>query len=471
MRKESAPLAAPGEREETAQQMHRKAARWPSSRAHVSWMLGRVWWGSLLGASTGLMVLYILLTSHGPTDYCQDYLAAVRLLHGQPIYQPLHCWKGTIYVPTPLEYDTHPPFAALTLLPLGWLPLVSASMVWGLCCFAAYSLSGVLLLRTLGWASLRNLALFMVGSLLWTPSVGAEEYQNFGQVLTLLLVGAWLLERRRSTGWSGTLLGLASLLKIWPLVLFGGAVLQRRWRLTWVGGAVVALGTALTVIVVGAGAYGAYLGPVRANELGWLPSSGNLSVVGVVTRVLVGYPAPAQFAVPLIPGVAPTTAALLGEGVAAVLLGATLLFLWWCARQAQDGPVAELCQSLLLTILLLVFPLSWYTGLITLLLPGTQLILALRQLPRPPRWWYVLVGASLLPLLSPDRLVLAVPVWFAGPTEAVLPKIGTIVAGLPTYGLLLFAFAQAYLLWRAARDGASAAGAARGEGAGTLAAK
>jgi hypothetical protein len=421
----------------------RKAKK--GSNARFPWFLQTALWGVLLTLGMIPLVLQVPAVSQGTSDFCQDYIASARVLHGLAPYLPLHCWSALIKIPAPVEYDAHPPFSILLFLPLALLPKVTATMIWGFGCLAMYLLSGALLLRALGWLSLRNAALFVLGSLLWPPSILAENVQNFAQLLLLLLISAWLLGRKKHDSWAGWLLGLASLFKIWPVLLLVESLIQRRWRLALVGGVTIALGLLLTLGILGPGAYAAYIGPVQANEHYWIPSEGNISLTGAVARPLLG-----DVATPLpsiIQGIPPEQAVLLGEILAGSLLIGTLFFLWWCRRKTISEVTELLSQSLLITVSLLVFPITWLWGLITILLPCAMLLLALRLLPRPPRWWFVLLAAGVLPMLLHHSWVSALAGFPFASHLVGLAVLRTLFFGLPTLGLLLFTAAQALLLW------------------------
>src|SRR6185437_2131201 len=121
----------------------------------------------------------------------------------------------------------------------------------------------------------------------------------------------------------------------------------------------------------------------------------------------------------------------------------------WCHRRGPSEAVELLSQGLLITTLLLVFPITWYWMLIVLLLPCAATLLALRQLPRPPRWWLALLVGSLVPAAGPGWAVIRLPGWLqqahlVGPAAWQL-----LLIGLPTVGLLCFAGAQVWLLWHA----------------------
>lgn len=415
------------------------------SRGQLVWFLQTFVWGVLLMMGLFPLVQQVLGVNPVATDFCQDYVASVRVLHGLAPYLPLHCRSTLFKALAPIEYDAHPPFSILFFLPLALLPKVTAAIIWGFGCLAMYLLSGALLLRALGWLSLRNVALFVFGSVLWPPAVQAEDLQNFAQLLLLLLISAWLLERKKHDSWAGWLLGLASLLKIWPALLLVESLMQRRCRLALVGGMTIALGLLLGLGIVGPGAYTAYLGPVQANEHYWIPSEGNISLAGAVARPLLGdgaFPLPS-----IIQGIPSEQAVLLGEILAGLLLIGTLFFLWWRCRKTTSEVAGLLSQSLLITISLLVFPITWLWGLITILLPCTMLLLALRLLPRPPRWWFVLLAAGLLPLLLHPAWLQALAGFPFSAHLAGLDALRTLFLGLPTLGLLLFTAAQALLLW------------------------
>jgi hypothetical protein len=196
------------------------AKRPPMSKARFFWVLRTLGWRLLLGLGLGLMLQQTVTAGQKATDFCQDYLAARNVLQGMPPYSPLLTSPNAHLCLPPLNYDSHPPFSELLVLPLGLLPRAAASLLWLLLVLACYFATGALLLKALGWWTVRGAALFVVGSLFWTPFGGSLDAQNYSEILMLLVLGSWLLERKGHTGWAGVALGLAALLKIWPLLLF-----------------------------------------------------------------------------------------------------------------------------------------------------------------------------------------------------------------------------------------------------------
>lgn len=427
---------------EQAEQNPGERRRHSARLRHLLWFVRTVAYGVLLALGLALLVQQVLAVSNESSDFCQEYIAGERLAQGSPLYAPLQDSASFSHCPPSLTYDAHPPPTALLAYPLSFLPYHTASLLWGGCTLAAYLACGLLLLQALGWRTLPGVALFVIGSAYWQPLAGAEGAQNLWQVLALLIALAWVLERKGHIGWAGGLLGLAGLLKIWPALLLLGGLARHQWRLALIGGATALLGTALTWGIVGTSAYAAYLGPVQQSERGLVPTTGNISLVGAIARLLRGDP---PLLAPLVSGVSLQTATLLGEGAGGLLLLGTLALIAWHRWRAASEVIDLLCQGLLVTVTLLVFPLIWYFGLIALLLPGATTILALRQLPRPPRWWFIALLCSILPLLAPYTLF-TLGGWLLEQHEAGSVWMSMGLFALPTLGLLGFAGAQSYLL-------------------------
>jgi hypothetical protein len=413
------------------------------------WVLYNTCWAILLVLGVFFLVKQIIDVSQGPSDFCNDYLTVQRAHTGLQPYVPFNCFSGGIHGPsTNLEYDTHPPFSLLFLFGWSLLPLKPATMLWGVWCLVGYAASGFFLLRELGWGTLRNVALFTIGSILWLPFLYSEQLLNLGQTLTLLVVGAWILERQRQDALSGVLIGLAGLLKLWPAGLLLYSLIFRRWRQAISGGITFVLGILLTLLVPGIQAYRGYLGPVQQNEQIAVPSDVNVSVVALVARPLTGIPGALP---PLIPGVELPTGVLLGEIFAAMVLLGGIGLIWWCTRYTSSKSTAWLSYGLLVTLLLLIFPVNPFWGQVSLILPLATTIAALRQLPRPPRSWYALFAIGLAEPLGVGWFIPGL-MWKLV-LNGNLARAGweTLVFDIPSIMFMLFAGTQAWLLWWASQ--------------------
>jgi hypothetical protein len=416
----------------------------PRPKARLLRVLGTLGWGVLMLLGLAGLIQQAIHVGQQSNDFCQDYIAALRVFQGVSSYLPLRTWPLYATCTIPLKYDSHPPFSVLVVLPFGLLPRVAVLEVWAFLSLGFYLVSGALLLRMLGWWSLRGVALFLCGSFLWGPVGIAEGAGNFAQLLTLLLVLAWYLERKGKPGWAGAVLAGAGLVKIWPVVLLLNAALLRRWREVLAGGISTLGGTLATLPVLGLAAYAAYLGPVRLEETPEVPHEVNVSLVGAIARLWTGFRDPPVVTFPpLLSGLTLPQAVLLGEGVAGLVIVAALALVVWALWRAQGEAIEALCLGVVVTAMLVCFPITWNWGLITLLVPLATTVLALRQVPRPASSWYAALGLALVLLLDPVGLPLRLlPRWPAG---------ASLLFGLPTMGLLLFLLVQALLLCWAVR--------------------
>jgi hypothetical protein len=205
---------------------------------------------------------------------------------------------------------------------------------------------------------------------------------------------------------------------------------------------VIVAGTLLALLVAGPAAFAAYAGPVRIAEDGWVSIgyAGNVSLTGMVVGLLVGYSGSANRQTPSVTGVHAATAVLLGEALSAVLILGGIGLVWWKRRALEDEAGSSLAFGLLVSLIVVAFPLSWPWALITLFLPVATLVLALRRQPRVPRWWWWLLGASMVLLNMEFVLLLAF--------IHQIHRLDKLEAVAPTVGMLLFVAAQAYLLAR-----------------------
>lgn len=184
-------------------------------------------------------------------DYLAYDAAARRLLTGEPIYDLSVQQSGGFGV-----YYYPPPFV-LFVLPFAVLfPSDVAIWAWTTLLVAAF-LVGVVAIpvrTTTRWL------VVLLGGLMW-PFLYAVKLGQVGPLLFLLFALGWRwLERDRELG---VVTALGTLVKLQPAVVFLWAATQRRWAvLGW--GAVVGLGAvALTVVIVGPGAFGDFVTLVR----------------------------------------------------------------------------------------------------------------------------------------------------------------------------------------------------------------
>lgn len=207
--------------------------------------------------------------------------AARSIVWGRPIYEQMTD-------PPQLLPFTYPPFAALLALPMALVPFVVLGWVWTvLQVLATYATVLIafrrLLVRAGGWRWVAGAV--VTAPLLWLHPV--SDGVRFGQVnafLVLVCLADLAVERRR---WArGTLIGLATAVKLTPGVFLVHLAVCRRWRelRTAVLAAAAATGGAFLVLPEASLAFwgGALGDPAR---LGPNAGTSNQSLRGVLLRL------------------------------------------------------------------------------------------------------------------------------------------------------------------------------------------
>ncbi|MFI7074149.1 glycosyltransferase family 87 protein [Micromonospora sediminicola] len=301
-------------------------------------------------AAAVTVFLSVAAVRHGFFDLNVYYGALTFWVHdGGEIYDFLKA--GTQYG------FTYPPFAALVMLPMAYLPwnaaivvsvtatvLVSAVVIWWLLDPVA---------RRSGWTRWFTLAVALCLAAAYEPM---RETVNFGQVnmLLLFLVAVDLLRLLPARNrWAGVGIGLATAIKLTPGIFIVYLLVTGRWR-----AAATAVGTAAVATVVAAGLFPdasrefwteALWNTDRVGELAFVS---NQSLRGVVARLDPQHPS--------------TIAWLLLVLVTLVIWG------WRCRRAVAAGDEAT---GLALTgaVMCLVSPVTWVHHLVWLL-PGLILL-------------------------------------------------------------------------------------------------
>ncbi|MFG1736748.1 glycosyltransferase family 87 protein [Micromonospora chalcea] len=295
------------------------------------------------------------------------FLSVAAVRHGffdlQVYYGALTYWArdgGEIYdfLRSGTQYGfTYPPFAALVMLPMAYLPwsaaivvsvtltvLASAVVIWRLLDPVA---------RRSGWTRWFALAVALCLAAAYEPM---RETVNFGQVnmLLLFLVAVdllWLLPAR--SRWAGVGIGLATAIKLTPGIFIVYLLVTGRWR-----AALTAVGTAAVATLVAAGLFPdasrefwteALWNTDRVGELAFVS---NQSLRGVVARLDPQHP----------------------STIAWLLLVLVTLVVWaWRSRAAVAAGDEATGLALTGAVMCLVSPVTWVHHLVWLL-PGLILL-------------------------------------------------------------------------------------------------
>lgn len=296
----------------------------------------------LAAAVTGFLA--VAAVRHGFFDLKVYYGALTWWVHdGGEIYDYLK--PGTQYG------FTYPPFAALVMLPMAYLPWTAAIVVSVL---ASVATTTVLIwwlvdpiARRAGWTRWFALAVALCLAAAFEPM---RETVNFGQVNTLLLfLVAVDLLRLLPAGnrWAGVGIGLATAIKLTPGVFIVYLLVTGRWR-----AALTASGTAAGVSLLAAALFPdasrefwteALWNTGRVGELAFVS---NQSLRGVVARLDPEHP----------------------SAVLWVLLVLGTLALWaWRSRAAVAAGDEATGLALTGAVMCLVSPVTWVHHLVWLL--------------------------------------------------------------------------------------------------------
>ncbi|MEU8068519.1 glycosyltransferase family 87 protein [Micromonospora sp. NPDC049151] len=323
------------------------------------------------------------------------FLSVAAVRHGffdlQVYYGALTFWArdgGEIYdfLRPGTQYGfTYPPFAALVMLPMAYLPWIAAITV---SVTATVLASAVVIWRLLdpvarrsGWTRWFALAVALCLAAAYEPM---RETVNFGQVnmLLLFLVAVdllWLLPAR--SRWAGVGIGLATAIKLTPGIFIVYLLVTGRWR-----AALTTVGTAAVATLVAAGLFPdasrefwteALWNTDRVGELAFVS---NQSLRGVVARLDPQHP---------------STIAWL------VLVLLTLVVWAWRSRAAVAAGDEATGLALTGAVMCLVSPVTWVHHLVWLL-PGLILLVdngmaaPARSRPRRLLLAAALIGYALL---------------------------------------------------------------------------
>jgi hypothetical protein len=200
-------------------------------------MTSRPWWLLVLAAIGACFLLVVAVTRWGaPSDEYAYWLAARRLIEGQPLYDP------SVTIVTPFVYLYPPPLAQLVI------PIAAVVPAW---LFSAAWTVGML--AALWWLAGRDLIRAL--ALVAFPPVAVEFwFRNVHLFLAVLVV----LGLRRWAGW----FAVGAAIKISPGLGIPYVALRGRWRdagvATLVGLAILAVSALLDP-----GAWSAYLDFLR----------------------------------------------------------------------------------------------------------------------------------------------------------------------------------------------------------------
>lgn len=376
-----------------------------------------------------------------PPDIAQD-VAAARLFASRvnpygPAIREMHARVVPVPVNETFPYFPHPPFSLIVSWPFAFVSFQTAALAW-----FSFSIGLLFLLAVLlagGWASgdaasftppTKLVLVFFALLLAWPPVLYNLEKGQWSILLAVLVTLGWRALSRGREKEGGVWIGLAASVKVFPVLLGGYLLLRARPGVAWFV-ATGLLATGFPLLVIGFGAFAAFIGQSQLNMPYWetFPSV-TYSLHGALARLLIGgtWARPALHAPALARAVdALGTLALLGCA-AAVAIRASRTRL----SDAETGaPFAAW-----VAILPVLNPQSLGHNGVLLALP---LVLTARALLSDGRLWLKVAWGLGLVLVSIPRQTLA---RLAPPP--IDPVEGLAIVALPMWGaLLLFGVAVA----------------------------
>jgi hypothetical protein len=359
--------------------------------AHLSIVINRTRRLNLITISLAVVwwLLIGLTMSPEVDDFHYFRRGALDQLHTGDPYSSLPEWKPSATPQPDARPDKvvaylYPPLLAYLIQPLALASPLQGQIAWFL--INSGALAGLiwLCIRLSGSALARQYwGLVVLGTLVAPPTRLCLQLGQLGILIALLIVGSFALARRHAA-FSGLLLALASVVKLYPALL-GIYYLIRGSRRVVYGSAVCAAALlALSVLFYGASPYINFVRKVLVS--GYYPYAAefNISLVGYWDRLL----AASLYAVPLI------NAPVLARLVAVVCSIAVLGVCFWSTRSAGEQMTTQLQFGVWLCGMLLLSPINGAYNMVLLLFP---LLVVLRYLElyrdHRTRNWVVVAGA------------------------------------------------------------------------------
>jgi alpha-1,2-mannosyltransferase len=279
-------------------------------------------------------------------DFLAYHQAAVRLLHGQPLYDMSFESSGGFG----LFY--YPPTFAPLILPFGLLSATAAVWTWTAILIGSFAV-GVAVLpvsRTVRWW------IVLLAGLSW-PFVYAVKLGQVGPVLFLLFAIGWRwLDDPIRLGVSA---GLGTAIKLQPAIIFVWAILTRRWAAVAAGAAVLAALAIAATVLAGPSSWSDFATLIR--QVGDPITTEHNFTPGAVAYQM---------------GLSADLAALLQLASTVLVLGVVVAAARWATAEASYL-VAVIASQML-------SPILWDHYAMLLLLPVAYLCSA-------GRWWAVLI--------------------------------------------------------------------------------
>lgn len=400
---------------------------------------------------TALLTLAVVLSSGSkpwvhaltgafrPPDFAADMAAVQAVVSGShpftPDFATQHAQAMGVAVEEGYPFFPHPPSAVLLFRPLASLSLGTAALIWFAVSLWLLLMLARILVEAIGphlyreGARVRRPAVLSAFGLLllWPPVLYNLEKGQLSILLAVLIAITWRSFLRERLSLSGACLGVATAVKVFPLLL-GGYLLVRAPRALAYFVASAGLFTVGALMWMGLDALPAYLQHSSDNLSYWQTwPAVSYSLYGAAARLFIG----GRWAEPML--YAPAVARSLVAGMSMCLVGCAMIVTW--RGSSNDG--REGCRFAAWAILLVLLnPLAMGHNGVLLALP---IVLLVREIACDHRMWpKIACGAGVVLASIPRQTLLSLA------PPPVDPALSLTVIALPMWGtLLLFTVALA----------------------------
>jgi hypothetical protein len=175
------------------------------------------------------------LNFRGLTDFFQDFTASSALIEGRSIYDTslIETIKQREKISF-LSTNFHPPFTAFLLLPLAFLDYETAGQIFFvILLFSAIYFITVFISLHPSFPKLHivDKAVAIILLLYWYPVYGGIVYGNINHLLAFFIALSFLQYQKSRKILSGSMIGIAALIKVYPLLLLVSFFFKKEYKL------------------------------------------------------------------------------------------------------------------------------------------------------------------------------------------------------------------------------------------------
>jgi alpha-1,2-mannosyltransferase len=333
------------------------------------------------------------------TDFAQDYAAAMVLRSDESIYQHFTEAELRSLMPgserlvhvQPELRNYHPPFNALLVLPLTFLPYDIAALLWAILSIVLYFGVWWFVGQAFRIHLPRHWLVLLIGlALCWYPFHAHLALGQLSFLLTVCVVGCWSLLQQKRDILAGILLSLACMIKLFPGLLLVYLLLRRRW---WaIGSAIASMGvlTLLMLVIIGVDDLTFYLTTIIPHDADRFGSVvGNFSLHAAIKRLFIGN----YLVRPLIEAPLLATALIILSS-----LGVVALLVYQIGRVPPTPTNETVAFALVCVAMLLLSPITWSHALLLLALPCGLFLRDMQEKPRQTEMALFLLALFLVSL-------------------------------------------------------------------------